>query len=763
MLFKKRRSPKRKGLVPDNPALDALVAELDCGFYRTWYVDLKAFDDDQLKKHWREYGKKEGRAASFERLLEGRGLNMEAMPPLFDWRYYLASNSDLEGVISNYYHAAAHYLEYGRFEQRSCIFDHDFYLRHYRDITEEGFDREQAINHWLEIGKADGRAVSFADLLKTNGFSIDILPSGFDPFAFFSSHEAVLKSYGQNDAWSAVLWLLRMQPVFYLPVSNLKEENLEFYRRLAVHYEAAGVQEKAEDLYHIVLNLSSTDPVALENLGNIGLRDGQWKRAAHYYQKAMETQRESSWAWGNRAQALAAKQDWDEAIQTLHAGFQRHPDQSHLEHSAKKILSDYWGFTSRSIDQLARTNGRTRLINVTQNAVNQIAGLWERVVRRVDEIPFQGKINRGHVLIIGDFFLPQCLRYRIEQKQEQLEAAGYKVTAVPWTKASAAANALPFVDQIIFYRTPALPEIVKLIAVARALGKVVFYEIDDFIFDPVYPPAIETYGGYVNAEEYTDLIKGMALYRAAAQLCDYGLASTQPLVDKLAPLVRSGKCFLHRNALDRRNYIPASVPEPPNKGYLNLFYGSGTKAHNSDFIEEVLPAVIRLLSEFPSLRLTIVGYLQLPAAVLEEFSDRIIQVPLVSNLKVYWSYVAASDINLAVLKPDVMTDVKSELKWFEAGVFAVPSVMSSTQNYRDVIRDGVDGFVVNGPDEWYRALRDLIQDGALRRRIGLSARIRVLKEYSVPTMAEKIDAILTQATDMHEKSLNALSAGASTK
>jgi len=30
-------------------------------------------------------------------------------------------------------------------------------------------------------------------------------------------------------------------------------------------------------------------------------------------------------------------------------------------------------------------------------------------------------------------------------------------------------------------------------------------------------------------------------------------------------------------------------------------------------------------------------------------------------------------------------------------------------------------------------------------------------------MAEKIDAILTQATDMHEKSLNALSAGASTK
>jgi len=755
MLFKRRKSPQSKN--PSPKALSFDDGELDYVFYKTWYVDLQSFDNERLLRHWRDFGRKEQRYSSFEELLKSRNLDSHALPRLFDWRFYIRRNPDLAETVVSHYHAVAHYLEYGRSEQRECGFDHEFYIGYYKDVVSQVADREGALNHWLEHGQVEGRATSFADLLKKHGFSIDILPSDFDSLAFFEKHSAILQSYGQTDPWNATVWLLRMEPVFYLPVSSKKSSNLEFYRRLALHHETIGAHEKAEDLYQVVLNLNSDDPVALENLGNIGLRGGQWKRAIQYYQKAMDTKRESSWAWGNRAQALAAKYDWEEAIQTLHQGFLRHPDQSHLEHTAKRILNEFWDATSKTINQLARTNGRTRLIGVTQAAVRQIDGLWERVVRRVDDIPYQGRVSRGHVLIVGDFFLPQCRRYRIEQKREQLEAAGYNVAAIPWNKAADASNALPFYDQIIFYRVPALPEIVRLIAVARALGKVVFYEIDDLIFDPVYPPSIDTYGGYVNAEEYANLVKGMALYRAAAQLCDYGLASTQPLADRLAPLVRSGKCFLHRNALDKQNYIPASAPEPVDKGYLNLFYGSGTKAHNSDFIEEVLPAIRRILNEFPETRLTVVGYLQLPTPDLEKFGGRIVQIPLVENIKVYWSYVAASDINLAVLKPDLMTDVKSELKWLEAGVFAVPSVVSNTQNYIDVIKNDVDGVTASGPDEWYEALSRLIRDPALRRRVGLSARMRILKEYSVSTMAKNIDAILDEATDMHEASLKAVS------
>src|SRR3546814_15455116 len=103
-----------------------------------------------------------------------------------------------------------------------------------------------------------------------------------------------------------------------------------------------------------------------------------------------------------------------------------------------------------------------------------------------------------------------------------------------------------------------------------------------------------------------------------------------------------------------------------------------------------------------------------------------------------------------------MTVVKSERKWFEAGVFSVPSIVSRTQNYVDVIQNDLDGILVSGPNEWYEALRRLIQDSAFRRRIGLNARMRILKEYSISTMAKNINAILNESTDLHTTNIKHL-------
>ena len=37
--------------------------------------------------------------------------------------------------------------------------------------------------------------------------------------------------------------------------------------------------------------------------------------------------------------------------------------------------------------------------------------------------------------------------------------------------------------------------------------------------------------------------------------------------------------------------------------------------------------------------------------------------------------------------------VRVNLKWFEAACFKIPSVVSNTQNYLDVIEDGVDAMI----------------------------------------------------------------------
>jgi glycosyltransferase involved in cell wall biosynthesis len=321
---------------------------------------------------------------------------------------------------------------------------------------------------------------------------------------------------------------------------------------------------------------------------------------------------------------------------------------------------------------------------------------------------------------------------------------------VSWTDPAQASKLLPWHDTVIFYRVPALPDVIRLIATARALGKLVIYEIDDLLFDPMYPPPIETYGGYVGIPEYRSLMQGMALMRAAAKLCDYAIASTEPLAHALQGLVRSGKCFLHRNGLDSQNIVPHKLPDPAKKGYVNLFYGSGTKAHNSDFTNEALPAIERILQEHPDVKLTIVGYLELPAEFLELYSKQIITIAPVKDVRAYWNYLSLSDINLAVLTPDPMTDCKSELKWFEAACFGVPSVVSATQNYLDVLHEGEDALIARTVEDWYQALKLLLTQPEKRRAMGLSARQRVLKEYSVPALSIRLSQVLQEAADLHD-------------
>ncbi|MBK8815431.1 MAG: glycosyltransferase [Methylococcaceae bacterium] len=344
---------------------------------------------------------------------------------------------------------------------------------------------------------------------------------------------------------------------------------------------------------------------------------------------------------------------------------------------------------------------------------------------------------------MGDFFLPQCIRYRIEQKLEQLSFAGYEASAVSWTLPEKIFQALAFHDVIIFYRTPALPEIVRSIVHARALGKLTFYEIDDLLFEPIYPPPIQSYGSYVSPDSYAGLLKGMALYNNAAKLCEFGIASTQPLVERLSKYVESGICYMHRNGLDSQNSY--SNHRSPDKTYVDIFYGSGTQAHNSDFIDIALPALTFILQKHSHVRLIIVGYLELPAEFAEKYSPQLVQIPIVKSLPSYWSLLSNADINIAVLNRDDINDCKSELKWFEAACFGIPSVVSKTTNYEDVIKQNYDGIMVETTDEWIAAFDRLITDSNKRTEIGSYAYTRVRRDYAIEKLSANLETIIQSA------------------
>lgn len=723
--------------------------DLDIAFYRGWYSDLRGKSDARLRAHWLDCGREEGRWPNLQALVNDRFPEAAELPGGFDWRVYLELYGDLKRAgLASEAQAIVHFLEYGRAEHRSGLFNEDFYTGFYSDLAIFSGDREAAIGHWLQFGKDEGRSPTLRDYVARRGLPAEVVPEAFE-------HGEAASSGG----WPLLVQALLQEPPGMPALWGNPQKDAEFYLSLAAWHERAGNDLRAIGLYHgLATGHAATAHAALGDIavraawtsGALPQKARNYTLALAHYGESLRHRPEALSPKLGLARALAGTLRHEQALVAAERALRAHPDSSSAESLVTELAAEYWNAGWADADCLAMKGEREVLFTKATMLAQRLFDASRCVALRGATETVRSRVARERVLIIADCQLPQCVRYRIEQKLEQLAVAGYEAQSVSWTDSEAAKRALAYHDQVIFYRVPALPQVVRLIATARALGKVTFYEIDDLIFDPVYPPPIESYGGFVSSTEYLGLVKGGALFRAAAQLCEYGIASTLPLASHLEKVVSSHRCFLHRNGLDQWSPV-GRPPDLADRGdVVRIFYGSATRAHNSDFVDEALPALLRLFDEEPDVRLTIAGYLRLPDEAMARFGERLMELPMMQDLDQYWQALASSDINLAVLQPDVMTDCKSELKWLEAGVMGIPSVVSPTQNYVDVVVDGGDALLAKGADGWYQALSRLVGDPGLRARIGDAARTRALDEYGVEPMANQLRCILEQTADAVE-------------
>jgi len=353
--------------------------------------------------------------------------------------------------------------------------------------------------------------------------------------------------------------------------------------------------------------------------------------------------------------------------------------------------------------------------------------------------PRSASIRRVAVFASDDLY--QCKLYRADQKIDQLRAAGYEADLfLQDLDLDRLRGRLDLYDAIIFMRTPGFPAIVDLIVDAAQQGVVTFYDCDDLIFDAgLFPPPLSTYAGGISAAEHAAIACGVPLFRHAMSLCDHAIASTPTLRDEMAAIVRSGRAFLHRNALgaahlrviDREEGRRA---EPPGEK-LVIQFGSGTRAHKAEFAEILEPALAEVLALRPGkVEIRIIGDVPAFGHLDPSHPDVHVMHPI-WDFDSYCAAVAQADINLSVLAPSLLTDAKSEIKWMEAAMFAIPSVVSPTATHRDVVEDGVTGMLAADTAGFVSAILSLVDDPSLRQRIGEAARQRVLRDYALPAMA----------------------------
>ncbi len=90
------------------------------------------------------------------------------------------------------------------------------------------------------------------------------------------------------------------------------------------------------------------------------------------------------------------------------------------------------------------------------------------------------------------------------------------------------------------------------------------------------------------------------------------------------------------------------------------------------------------------------------------------------------------DICLAPLKENQFNVCKTAIKWQEAAMMHAPTVASNIPPYRGTIRHNKDGLLVaNDQGEWYAAIKQLIDDEALRKELANNAETRVRKDMLI--------------------------------
>ena len=658
----------------------------------------------------------------------------------FDAQFYLASSSDSQ---LNGADPFAHFMTVGWKEGRNPTswFDIKAYLLRNPDVGQSGMN---PFLHYLKFGRAEQRPLQFQEP-KPDVATRSMWGDRLDELG--AAGVLDVKAYQQatgagpfataSDAFSHAM----SRGFVPLEVINGDPTNLLFV--LGNECRSKRMLVQAQGFYHLVAEFKPGHFQALQHLADCCVDQHNFPAAAYFYRLALEVNDQYFWTHANLAKCLFEMARYDEAI--------RH---AHIAHALEPGLV----YAQKQLESLAHTRGMQLIHSGIAAAVaRDVSGSRQKMHAalaigparlRPQDVPpgTWQQSNPKTVVILADDTLPQCLLYRVKNKVFQLRTQDVQTQWFPKSDINGFKDALPFADAAIFYRVPAFPEIVDTIRYARAIGRPTFYDIDDLIFEGEhYPEPFESYANLISREQYGGLVGGSELFRLAMRECDYGLASTAPLAEFMAKEVLSGDVVIIPNSLGQLHLAELDIPaerRSRSKKSVRLFYGSGTLAHKQDFAVFANDVLAPLLTKHKNLELVLVGTFPLLPS-LQPHHLRVHQLATDWTFERYLRQLRTADINLAILAPGTFNDCKSEIKWLEAAMFGVPSVLSRTRTHELTVEHGKTGFLCETNDEWFSALDQLIGDEDLRREMGAAAQEVVRAEYG----ASEIGARLAQAIE----------------
>lgn len=347
-----------------------------------------------------------------------------------------------------------------------------------------------------------------------------------------------------------------------------------------------------------------------------------------------------------------------------------------------------------------------------------------------------------NIVIIGTLDLPQCKKYRVLQKTEQLAMLGFQCCISNFYDVPRTINSMQMATAVLFYRLPYNAISEQYIREARRLSLPIGYDVDDPIFDrEIY--ADNKNLNYLKTDEKKKLLTSSTQYLNLMKKCDFFIASTPKMKETIKKYVNA-PIFLWRNVIDGETYsqvkyIYRNHKPQKNNDELSISYLSGSRAHEADF-QQVVKPITQLMEEFPNINLLIAGYAQIPEE-FNEFKDRIIFKPF-SDYRGYLNFLSLSDINIVPLLTDVFNDCKSAIRYLEASALGVPTVATNIGDFKNLVVDGQNGYTAEYERQWYEKIKCLIESKEHRMKIGKAAREYVLDRQTNKNIINEFDSQL---------------------
>lgn len=277
----------------------------------------------------------------------------------------------------------------------------------------------------------------------------------------------------------------------------------------------------------------------------------------------------------------------------------------------------------------------------------------------------------------------------------------------------------PDCDVLLIYREAALIGPAFIERLAKRLNVPIIYDIDDPIFLPYQSPV----NGWLSLLKFSR--KTHSLFRMANHII-----SINNLIGDYAKKYNESVSVVP-NFVDTNLYKPV---EKPNGGQAKIVWtGSVSTLQN---LASIAAPLRRLQAEYDS-----------PVRVIANGETSIEGIKL--DLRRWSPEVEISNLQDCEIGIVPLLDLewnpwKFYLKTVQYMAVGLPVVARRMGSNGDVIRDGVNGFLVENDEEWYDRLKILIEDPELRKKMSQEARKTAIENFSIEVQIPRVAEIFEQ-------------------